>query len=246
MIAIAGRQRAEGVERRLLEIRVARQAHEPCEHARGEAVERKRQDRLLQQPDIVGGGPAIQEAAGWSRVRPQQGAHQLFGEHRMRLVTGGLVEIEQRRGGVHLIAQQAAGGVVADVVRQPVTGTVHVNEHALERLRAALTAQFDYLARHPDLVSLLTHGSRIEEGVFAPAIKRLVVPLAEGQGLGQVRGDIDPHVAAAQALVLMLGYLRLEPVIAASAPTLTGDAPALRARWMRAAIDLFLGGVRAA
>jgi hypothetical protein len=115
----------------------------------------------------------------------------------------------------------------------------------LERLRAALTAQFDYLARHPDLVSLLTYGTRIEAGVFAPAIKRLVVLLAEGQGLGQVRGDLDPHVAAAQALVLMLGYLRLEPMIAASAPALTGDAPALRARWMRSAVDLFVAGVRA-
>lgn len=147
---------------------------------------------------------------------------------------------QSKRGLFNAVLHQAAAELEHSLV-----GAAVRDGTPLERLRSALTAQFDYLTRHPDLVSLLTHGSRIEEGVFAPAIKRLVVPLAEGQGLGQVRGDLDPHVAAAQALVLMLGYLRLEPVIAASAPTLTGDAPALRARWMRAAIDLFIEGVRA-
>lgn len=115
----------------------------------------------------------------------------------------------------------------------------------LEDLRTALFAQFDYLGRHPDVVSLLTHGDRTETGVFAPAIRRLVVLLAEGQGLGRIRGDIDPHVAAGQALVLMVGYLRLEPLLAASAPAL-GDAATLRARWIRSAVDLFFQGVRAA
>jgi hypothetical protein len=71
------------------------------------------------------------------------------------------------------------------------------------------------------------------------------VLLAEGQGLGMVRDDIDPHVAAAQALILMLGYLRLEPVIASSAPPLAADEPALRERWRRAAVDLVVNGVRA-
>lgn len=114
----------------------------------------------------------------------------------------------------------------------------------LERLRAALLAQFDYLARHPDLAALLTHAVRGDRPVFAPALRRLVVLLAEGQGRGQVRGDLDPHVAAAQALVLMVGYLRLEPLIAAAAPTLASDA-SLRATWMGSAIDLFVAGVRA-
>ncbi len=115
----------------------------------------------------------------------------------------------------------------------------------LERLRAAVAAQFDHLARHPDLVSILTHGARGEAAVFAPAVRRLVVLLAEGQGLGRVRGDVDPQLAAMQALVLMLGYLRFEPLITASAPALGGDTPALRARWRRTAADLFVEGVRA-
>lgn len=115
----------------------------------------------------------------------------------------------------------------------------------LGRLRAAVAAQFDHLARHPDLVNVLTHGARGEAAVFAPAIRRLVVLLAEGQGLGRVRGDVDPHLAAMQALVLMLGYLRFESLITASAPALGTDVPALRARWRQAAADLFVEGVRA-
>jgi AcrR family transcriptional regulator len=146
-----------------------------------------------------------------------------------------------KRGLFHAALREAA----QELDRSLATATPR-DGSPLARLEAALATQFDYLARNPDLVALLTHGTRVEAGVFAPAIRRLVVLLAEGQGLGQVRGDVDPHVAAAQALVLMLGYLRLEPMIAASAPALTGDTPGLRARWMRSAVALFLAGVRMA
>lgn len=110
----------------------------------------------------------------------------------------------------------------------------------LERLRHTLQAQFDFLAEHPQLVALLGQGA-----AFAPAIKRLVVLLAEGQGLGQVRDDLDPHLAAAQALILMVGYLSLESVVAASARPLGADEPALRERWRDAAVDLVVAGVSA-
>jgi len=115
----------------------------------------------------------------------------------------------------------------------------------LERMRRALEAQFDYMARRPELVALLSQGGRAEGASFAPAIKRVVVLLAEGQGRGEVRDDLDPHVAAAQALVLMVGYLRHEAVIAASAPSLIADEPALRERWLKAVVDLVVNGVRA-
>jgi TetR/AcrR family transcriptional regulator len=115
----------------------------------------------------------------------------------------------------------------------------------LERIRRALEAQFDYMARRPELVALLSQGGRAEGASFAPAIKRVVVLLAEGQGRGEVRDDLDPHVAAAQALVLMVGYLRHEGVIAASAPSLIADEPALRERWLKAVVDLVVNGVRA-
>ena len=115
----------------------------------------------------------------------------------------------------------------------------------LERMRRALEAQFEYMARRPELVALLSQGGRAEGASFAPAIKRVVVLLAEGQGRGEVRDDLDPHVAAAQALVLMVGYLRHEAVIAASAPSLIADEPALRERWLKAVVDLVVNGVRA-
>jgi len=111
----------------------------------------------------------------------------------------------------------------------------------LDRLRRALETLFDFLARQPELATLLTQSG----GAFAPAIKRLVVLLAEGQGLGQVRDDLDPHLAAAQALVLMVGYLGMESVIAASARPLGADEPALRERWKEAAVDLVVAGVAA-
>jgi AcrR family transcriptional regulator len=108
----------------------------------------------------------------------------------------------------------------------------------LERLRVTLQAQFEFLSRHPQIVALLGQGA-----AFAPAIKRLVVLLAEGQGLGQVRDDLDPHLTAAQALILMVGYLSMESVVAASARPL--DEPALRERWREAAVDLVVAGVSA-
>lgn len=114
----------------------------------------------------------------------------------------------------------------------------------LDRLREVLAALFEFLERRPQLVALLTHAERLDAAPFAAPIRRLVVLLAEGQGLGLVRDDLDPHVAAAQALVLMLGYLRLEPIITASAPPLAADEPALRERWRRAAVDLVVNGVR--
>jgi AcrR family transcriptional regulator len=116
----------------------------------------------------------------------------------------------------------------------------------LDRLRAALGTQFDFLAGHPDLAALLSQANRSDVAPFAPAIRRLVVLLAEGQGTGQVRDDVDPHLVAAQALALMLSYLNLESLIAASAPPLGADEPALRERWKRSAVELVVKGVTAA
>src|SRR5262245_59532784 len=114
----------------------------------------------------------------------------------------------------------------------------------LERLRVTLAAQFEFLARNPQVVSLIGQGAR--SGVaFQPAINRLVVLLAEGQGRGQVRDDVDPHLTAAQALILMVGYLNMEAVVAASARPLGADEPALRERWREAAVDLVVAGVSA-
>lgn len=114
----------------------------------------------------------------------------------------------------------------------------------LDRLRRTLAAQFEFLAQNPQVVALIAQGNR-SGMAFRPAINRLVVLLAEGQGLGQVRDDVDPHLTAAQALILMVGYLNMEGVVATSARPLAVDEPSLRERWRAAAVDLVVAGVSA-
>ena len=130
-------------------------------------------------------------------------------------------------------------------LEQALAGLPTGGDRPLDRIRVTLGAQFDFLAAHPDLVALLTQAGRSDARPFAPAVKRLVVLLAEGQGRGQVRDDLDPHLAAAQALVLMVAYLGLESLIAMSAAPLGADEPALRERWKEAAVRLVLDGIAA-
>ena len=148
-----------------------------------------------------------------------------------------------KRGLFNAVLAKGASQLEQALSDLPVAGGTDANP--LDRIRAALATQFDFLARHPELVALLTQAGRSDARPFAPAIKRLVILLAEGQGRGQVRDDLDPHLAAAQALVLMVAYLGLESLIAMSAPPLGVDEPALRERWKEAAVRLVLDGVAA-
>jgi TetR/AcrR family transcriptional regulator len=143
-----------------------------------------------------------------------------------------------KRGLFGAVLARGAAELEQALAALPATG-----DRPLERIRATLAAQFDFLANHPDLVTLLTQAGRSDTRPFAPAIKRLVVLVAEGQGRGQVRDDVDPHLAAAQALVLMVAYLGLESLITASAPPLGADEPGLRERWKQAAVKLVLEGI---
>lgn len=151
-----------------------------------------------------------------------------------------------KRGLFQAVLEQCAGeleSALAALTPPPGGGS-----GPLERLRFTLRAQFEFLSRHPEIVALLGQGSRLGSSggvAFGPAIKRLVVLLAEGQGLGQVRDDLDPHLTAAQALILMVGYLSMESVVVASARPLGADEPALRERWRDAAVDLVVAGVSA-
>ena len=115
----------------------------------------------------------------------------------------------------------------------------------LARLAATLAAQFEFLTRNPELVVVLTQAGRSDARPFAPAINRLVVLFAEGQGLGEVRDDVDPHLVAAQALVLMTAFLGMQALIATSAAPLGGDEPSLSERWKEGAVRLVLEGVAA-
>ncbi len=147
---------------------------------------------------------------------------------------------QSKRGLFHAVLARGAAELEHALAAIPTAG-----DRPLDRIRTTLAAQFDFLASHPELVALLTQAGRSDTRPFAPAIKRLVVLLAEGQGRGQVRDDLDPHLAAAQALVLMVAYLELESLIAASAPPLGADEPALRDRWKQAALSLVLAGIAA-
>ena len=170
---------------------------------------------------------------GFAGARVEQNARRAGGNKQMLFYY-----YQSKRGLFHSVLTQAAGELENALSRLSLPGG-----GPLERLRLTLETQFEFLARNPQIVALLGQGSR-SNAAFAPAIKRLVVLLAEGQGLGQVRDDLDPHLAAAQALVLMVGYLAMEGVVAASARPL--DEPALRERWREAAVDLVVNGVRAA
>ncbi len=72
--------------------------------------------------------------------------------------------------------------------------------------------------KHPTYAALLAQAGRSEARPHSPALKRLVVLVAEGQGRGHVRDDVDPHIAAAQAgWRRFVAYLALEPLVATSA-----------------------------
>lgn len=101
--------------------------------------------------------------------------------------------------------------------------------------RAEIARLFDSLAAKPDLVRLI-----LQEAQQSDWPRRMLHEIqdivSEGQGLGFFRDDVDPDLAAEQALVLMLGYLGLEPALGAK------DAAA-RLAWRDAAADLLIRAV---
>src|SRR5256884_9727678 len=116
-------------------------------------------------------------------------------------------------------------------LEQALAGLPTGGERPLDRIRLALDAQFDFLAAHPDLVTLLTQAGRSDARPFAPAIKRLVILLAEGQGRGQGGDDVDPHLAAGEAVGGGGGYLRPQsPIRGGGAPLRGGRAAAAEGR----------------
>ena len=140
---------------------------------------------------------------------------------------------------------RAVLGRAAAELEHSLAGLTTTGGRPLDRLERSLDLLYTFFASNPELVALLTRSGRVDIAPFAPVVKRLVVLLAEGQGLGQVRDDVDPHLTAAQALVLMVGFLNLESMVSASAPSLAMDEPALRQRWREGATRLLVAGVAA-
>jgi AcrR family transcriptional regulator len=108
--------------------------------------------------------------------------------------------------------------------------------HSAERLRAEIVRLFDSLAARPELVRLLLQEARQPDGTTQRILHEIRAIVSEGQGLGFFRDDMDPDLAARQALVLTLGYLGLESALG------TNEAAA-RPAWRDATADLLIRAV---
>ena len=112
--------------------------------------------------------------------------------------------------------------------------------HAAAHLRRAVAALFDTLSSRPDLARLLLLDSQSGAGVrpskkaLEDLVGRIRDVIAEGQGHGYFRDDVDPDRTARQAVVLAVGYFALDPVIAAS------PDPGRISAWRDGALDLLL------
>lgn len=111
--------------------------------------------------------------------------------------------------------------------------------HASARLRHAFNGLFDTLSSQPDLARLLLFdtqqsGTRSSRQALDDLVSRIRDVIAEGQGHGYFRDEVDPARTARQALVLAVGYFALEPVL--------GDSPdpGRIADWRDGALDLLL------
>lgn len=128
------------------------------------------------------------------------------------------------RATVNAAAENVAGA------QRSVTGT---------RIRDTLAQLFALLSQRPDEVELLIQAIRSPESAAQPVQQLLLPPLNQvrsaitaGQGVGAIRDDVDPDAGALHAVVLILGYLALEPII----PNARHSAG--REAWVSGAADL--------
>lgn len=91
---------------------------------------------------------------------------------------------------------------------------------AAASLRDTLTTAFQYLIDHPEHVSLIVHAAHSRERLAPSVVRAASQPwrqvrnaISAGQGVGLVRDDVDPDTLAQQAVVLLVGFLALEPVL---------------------------------
>lgn len=87
-------------------------------------------------------------------------------------------------------------------------------------LKDALSQIFDRLIERPELVAMVAHDARTGDEPAPAIVQALGQPwrqvreaISAGQGVGLVRDDADPDVLALQVIVLLVGYLALEPAL---------------------------------
>jgi TetR/AcrR family transcriptional regulator len=136
------------------------------------------------------------------------------------------------------VLREATASLPQDVEPAESSTSAGPARHPAERIRASMRSTFGSFARTPRLRGLLLaalgHPAR-EDGLREKVhqlIDELATHVSRGQGLGYFRDDVDPGLAARQAVVLALGYLILETTLQAG-PATTG-----RAEWVEQASDL--------
>ena len=105
-----------------------------------------------------------------------------------------------------------------------------------EQLRIAVVRLFDLLTERPSLVRLLIQETAQPDRTIPLMVDEIRTIISQGQGLGFFRDDMDPDVAARQALVLTLGYLGLEPALGI-------NEKAARPAWRDATADLLIRAI---
>jgi TetR/AcrR family transcriptional regulator len=87
---------------------------------------------------------------------------------------------------------------------------------ATEKLRTRLEFLFEGIRSRPELAVLMV-GRGQDGGKSAEwghqTVRTIAATISEGQGLGFFRDDIDPLLAARQAMVLLAGYVALQPIM---------------------------------
>jgi AcrR family transcriptional regulator len=123
--------------------------------------------------------------------------------------------------------------------------------HPSESLRAAFFKLFDSVSARPELVRLLAIESKPHGGstrrpgrALAGLLGQLQVLVREGQGHGYFRDDVDARLVAQHALILALGYVAFQGLLADASPSGgEGDAeepPTTAATWKTAAADILV------
>lgn len=112
---------------------------------------------------------------------------------------------------------------------------------ATDLLHAAVQRTFRALESRPELVALLFEPPGARSRGAAEAARKLMSEvrrvISNGQGLGYFRDDVDPDLAALQALILCAGFLAIGSAL--------GDAPddARHLRWAESVSNLLTKGL---
>jgi AcrR family transcriptional regulator len=115
------------------------------------------------------------------------------------------------------------------------------SDSPIDRIRDRLRAVSDHLDLHPEQAAIVLTAVSEQQprtGPIRAAVKELAArikkEISAAQGMGHFRDDVDPEMAAAQAVTLLLGRFSLESVL-----DLGGDEES-PGDWIQSAGDLLV------